>query len=89
MSTGTASSSADAIVIRNVIKSFRKSSMRREYSTLKSELLRLLKGKRDKDGKSIIPALRGFSSPEAVAARTRPRPLGSCLTGPRHRSLPS
>ena len=30
----------DAIVIRNVVKSFRKSTVRREYTTIKSELVR-------------------------------------------------
>jgi lipopolysaccharide transport system ATP-binding protein len=52
--------SSDAIVIRNVVKSFRKSTIRREYTTLKSELVRLLLGRRPKDGNSLITALRGI-----------------------------
>lgn len=38
--------SADAIVIDNVFKSFRKTSKRNEYTTMKSELVRLLKFQR-------------------------------------------
>ncbi|MCY1022006.1 ABC transporter ATP-binding protein [Pyxidicoccus sp. MSG2] len=51
--------SKDAIVIRNVVKRFKKSTIRREYTTLKSELIRLLRGKREVDSKSMIEALRG------------------------------
>ncbi|RKH08507.1 ABC transporter ATP-binding protein [Corallococcus sp. CA047B] len=51
--------SPDAIVLRNVVKRFRKSTIRREYTTIKSELIRMLRGKRDVDGKSMIEALRG------------------------------
>jgi lipopolysaccharide transport system ATP-binding protein len=50
----------DAIVIRNVVKNFRKSTIRREYTTIKSELVRWLTGKRDKGGKTFIEALRGI-----------------------------
>ncbi|WP_163998296.1 ABC transporter ATP-binding protein [Pyxidicoccus caerfyrddinensis] len=51
--------SPDAIVIRNVVKRFKKNTIRREYTTLKSEIVRWLRGKRDADGKSMIEALRG------------------------------
>ncbi len=51
---------ADAIVIRNVIKRFKKSTIRREYTTFKSELVRWLTGKRVKDEKTYIEALRGI-----------------------------
>lgn len=60
MSTETAASS-DAIVIRDVVKSFRKSTIRREYTTLKSELLRLLRGGGGHDGKAFIETLRGIN----------------------------
>ena len=33
----------DAIVLRNVTKDFRKTTIRREYTTFKSEVVRLLK----------------------------------------------
>ncbi|NRD53176.1 ABC transporter ATP-binding protein [Corallococcus sp. AB018] len=56
----SAIASPDAIVLRNVVKSFRKSTIRREYTTIKSELIRLLRGQRDTDGKSMIEALRGI-----------------------------
>ncbi|MBN9684522.1 MULTISPECIES: ABC transporter ATP-binding protein [unclassified Corallococcus] len=56
----SALASPDAIVLRNVVKSFRKSTIRREYTTIKSELIRLLRGQRDTDGKSMIEALRGI-----------------------------
>jgi lipopolysaccharide transport system ATP-binding protein len=49
----------DAIVIRNVVKNFKKSTIRREYTTLKSELVRWLTGKREKAPKMFIEALRG------------------------------
>lgn len=57
----SAIASPDAIVIRNVVKSFKKSTIRREYTTLKSELVRWLRGKKHAqvDGKSLIEALRG------------------------------
>ncbi|MBN1206540.1 MAG: ABC transporter ATP-binding protein [Myxococcaceae bacterium] len=50
----------DAIVIRNVVKHFRKSTIRREYTTFKSELVRWLTGKRDRGGTRFIEALRGI-----------------------------
>lgn len=50
----------DAVVIRNVIKRFKKSTIRREYTTFKSELVRWLKGKRAPPEKSFIEALRGI-----------------------------
>jgi lipopolysaccharide transport system ATP-binding protein len=51
---------ADAIVIRNVIKRFKKSTIRREYTTFKTELVRWLTGKRVKAEQSYIEALRGI-----------------------------
>jgi lipopolysaccharide transport system ATP-binding protein len=51
---------ADAIVIRDVIKRFKKSTIRREYTTFKSELVRWLTGKRAKGEKTYIEALRGI-----------------------------
>ncbi|RKG55904.1 ABC transporter ATP-binding protein [Corallococcus sp. AB011P] len=56
----SAIASPDAIVLRNVVKRFRKSTIRREYTTIKSELIRLLRGQRDTDGRSMIEALRGI-----------------------------
>jgi lipopolysaccharide transport system ATP-binding protein len=50
----------DAIVIRNVVKNFRKNTIRREYTTIKSELVRWLTGRREKGGKTFIEALRGI-----------------------------
>jgi lipopolysaccharide transport system ATP-binding protein len=51
----------DAIVIRNVLKTFRKSTIRREHTTLKSELVRWLKRQPRKTPPSAtIPALRGI-----------------------------
>jgi lipopolysaccharide transport system ATP-binding protein len=51
----------DAIVIRNLVKRFRKSTIRREHTTLKSELVRWLTGKRRKsDDKTYIEAIRGM-----------------------------
>lgn len=50
----------DAVVIRNVIKRFKKSTIRREYTTFKSELVRWLKGKRGAADKTFIEALRGI-----------------------------
>ncbi len=50
----------DAIVIRNVVKRFRKSTIRREYTTIKSELVRWLTGKRERGAKTSIEALRGI-----------------------------
>lgn len=55
-------STADAIVLTDVSKSFRKSTIRREHTTLKSELVRWLKReKRPEAPSSIIPALRNVS----------------------------
>ncbi|WP_224245713.1 ABC transporter ATP-binding protein [Hyalangium gracile] len=50
----------DAIVIRNLVKRFRKSTIRREYTTLKSELVRWLKGQRLPEDKTYIEAIRGI-----------------------------
>jgi lipopolysaccharide transport system ATP-binding protein len=52
----------DAIVIRNLVKRFRKSTIRREHTTLKSELVRWLTGKRKRtpDDKTYIEAIRGI-----------------------------
>ncbi|MDC0715235.1 ABC transporter ATP-binding protein [Stigmatella sp. ncwal1] len=50
----------DAIVIRNVVKSFRKSTVRREYTTIKSELVRWVMGRKDRGEKTSIEALRGI-----------------------------
>ncbi len=49
----------DAIVIRNVVKHFKKSTIRREYTTLKTELVKWLTGKRERAAKTYIEALRG------------------------------
>jgi lipopolysaccharide transport system ATP-binding protein len=55
-------STSDAIVLTEVSKSFRKSTIRREHTTLKSELVRWVKGqKRPEAPSSIIPALRDVS----------------------------
>ncbi|HVG59936.1 MAG TPA: ATP-binding cassette domain-containing protein, partial [Hyalangium sp.] len=50
----------EAIVIRNAVKRFKKSTIRREYTTLKTELVRFLTGKRQKAEKTYIEALRGI-----------------------------
>jgi lipopolysaccharide transport system ATP-binding protein len=50
----------DAIVIRNVTKHFRKSTISREYTTLKSELVKLLLRKRQKDRSHFIEVLKGI-----------------------------
>jgi lipopolysaccharide transport system ATP-binding protein len=50
----------DAIVIRNAVKRFKKSTIRREYTTLKTELVRWLTGKRQKAAQTYIEALRGI-----------------------------
>ncbi|QSQ25076.1 ABC transporter ATP-binding protein [Pyxidicoccus parkwayensis] len=52
--------SMDAIVMRNVVKSFRKRTIRGEYTTFKSELLRWLRGKRQPREAGLITALRGI-----------------------------
>jgi len=55
-------STSDAIVLTGVSKSFRKSTIRREHTTLKSELVRWLKReKRPEAPSAIIPALRDVS----------------------------
>jgi lipopolysaccharide transport system ATP-binding protein len=53
---------SDAIVLTGVSKSFRKSTIRREHTTLKSELVRWVKREKRPDAPSaIIPALRDVS----------------------------
>jgi lipopolysaccharide transport system ATP-binding protein len=55
-------SASDAIVLTDVSKSFRKSTIRKEHTTLKSELVRWLKReKRPEAPSAIIPALRKVS----------------------------
>jgi lipopolysaccharide transport system ATP-binding protein len=55
-------STSDAIVLTGVSKSFRKSTIRREHTTLKSELVRWLKReKRPEAPSSVIAALRDVS----------------------------
>jgi lipopolysaccharide transport system ATP-binding protein len=51
----------DAIVIRDVVKSFRKRTIRGEYTTFKTELLRWLRGERQPDEARLITALRGIN----------------------------
>ncbi|MFY0521838.1 ABC transporter ATP-binding protein [Archangium gephyra] len=53
--------SMDAIVIRDVVKSFRKRTIRGEYTTFKSELLRWLRGERQPEEARLITALRGIN----------------------------
>jgi lipopolysaccharide transport system ATP-binding protein len=56
------SDTPDAIIIDNVVKSFRMSTIRREYTTFKSELVRWLRGKRrQQQGGRQIEALRGIN----------------------------
>jgi lipopolysaccharide transport system ATP-binding protein len=50
----------ESIVIRNAVKRFKKSTIRREYTTLKTELVRFLTGKRQKPAQTYIEALRGI-----------------------------
>src|SRR5919108_976282 len=50
----------DAIVIRGLTKKFRKSTIRREYTTLKSELVNALLGRRKKDPSHYIEVLKGI-----------------------------
>ncbi|QRO01287.1 ABC transporter ATP-binding protein [Archangium violaceum] len=52
--------SMDAIVIRDVVKSFRKRTIRGEYTTFKSELLRWIRGQRQPEEARLITALRGI-----------------------------
>lgn len=50
----------DAIVIENVVKSFKRTSKRREFTTLKTELIRILKFQRKMlEPVSVIEALKG------------------------------
>ncbi|AKQ65363.1 Teichoic acid export ATP-binding protein TagH [Myxococcus hansupus] len=53
--------STDAIILKDVVKSFRKRTIRGEYTTFKSELLRWLRGKRQARDASLITALRGIN----------------------------
>ncbi|MBU8896546.1 ABC transporter ATP-binding protein [Corallococcus sp. H22C18031201] len=53
--------SDDAIVLRDVVKSFKKRTIRGEYTTFKSELLRWLRGQRLPKEKGLITALRGIN----------------------------
>ena len=53
--------SQDAIVIQDVVKSFRKRTIRGEYTTFKSELVRWLRGDRQPRHKQFIEALRGIN----------------------------
>jgi lipopolysaccharide transport system ATP-binding protein len=52
----------NAIVIRNVVKSFKRRTIGREYTTLKSELVRFLKRQRSahQDRPMLIESLRGI-----------------------------
>src|SRR5262245_47566307 len=51
----------DAIVIRNLVKRFRKSTIRREHTTLKSELVRWITGKnKGPKEQGYIEAIRGM-----------------------------
>lgn len=50
----------EAIVLRGVTKRFKKSTIRREHSTIKSELVRWLSRKRKDDGTGFIEVLRGI-----------------------------
>ncbi|MGZ3460292.1 MAG: ABC transporter ATP-binding protein, partial [Archangium sp.] len=56
-----AADNANAIVIRDVVKSFRKSTIRREYTTFKSELVRWIRGQRQQGEMRLIEALRGIN----------------------------
>ena len=47
----------DAIVLRNVSKEFRKKTVRREYTTLKSELVQFLKRKETRPSPVAVPTL--------------------------------
>jgi lipopolysaccharide transport system ATP-binding protein len=53
--------SMDAIVMQDVVKSFRKRTIRGEYTTFKSELLSWLRGKRQAREAGRITALRGIN----------------------------
>jgi teichoic acid transport system ATP-binding protein len=54
------SSSSDAIVLRNVVKHFRKQVVRREYTTFKSELIRWLLRRKPDGPPASIQALQGI-----------------------------
>ena len=55
-------SASEAIVLTDVSKNFRKSTIRKEHTTLKSELVRWLKRqKRPEAPSAVIPALRNVS----------------------------
>ena len=49
----------DAIVVSGVVKRFRKSTIRKEYTTFKTELVRWVLGRRQKEQAGTIEALRG------------------------------
>ncbi|ATB48881.1 ABC transporter ATP-binding protein [Corallococcus macrosporus] len=53
--------SMDAIILKDVVKSFRKRTIRGEYTTFKSELLRWLRGQRQARDATLITALRGIN----------------------------
>ncbi|WIG98110.1 polysaccharide ABC transporter ATP-binding protein [Myxococcus sp. SDU36] len=53
--------SMDAIIMKDVVKSFRKRTIRGEYTTFKSELLRWLRGQRQGRDAKLITALRGIN----------------------------
>ncbi|MBM7115639.1 ABC transporter ATP-binding protein [Archangium primigenium] len=57
----SAADNPNAIVIRDVVKSFRKSTIRREYTTFKSELVRWIRGQRQAGEMRLIEALRGIN----------------------------
>jgi lipopolysaccharide transport system ATP-binding protein len=50
----------DAIVIRDVTKRFKKNTIRREFTTFKSELVAWLRGRRKEETSGFIEALRGI-----------------------------
>jgi lipopolysaccharide transport system ATP-binding protein len=51
----------DAIIIEDVVKSFRKKTIRGEYTTFKSELVRWLRGQSEPRQVRLIEALRGIT----------------------------
>ena len=51
----------DAIVIQDVVKNFRKKTIRGEYTTFKTELVRWLRGQRQPRQVRFIEALRGIT----------------------------
>src|ERR671931_1877011 len=50
----------DAIVIRGITKKFRKSTIKREYTTLKTELVNVLLRRRKQDASHFIEVLKGI-----------------------------